>query len=523
MNHALCNACKTVVVAEAIERDGKIYLVKSCPTCGPTETLISADARRYKNKKSLDASFSYRGCAINCLECQHGKSPGIVFIDVTNRCNMNCPICVNNTPSDGFFFEPPLEYFDKIFKHYSAYERRPAMQLFGGEPTVREDLFDIIKLAKSYGLRARVVTNGLRLVDEDYCRRLVGTGVKLFIAYDGSNPEMHRFLRGTDKAIALKQKALENIRKVGRGRVILMTVLSKDYNAGELPDYFRFCHERRDFIEAIYFLPLVHAWNPEEWDYCPEQMTTEDLEILVDEAFPDDHIEFLPAGTLGNLLSLMRCLRIKSLPFMGAHPNCESMYLMLSDGKEFVPFSRYLKQSPVDVMQALIAAEERMAARLAKFDRSLLSRLLEKLGLKNAVLFLMGVLAVGRVMRRHVTAGSVFKGRGLGKWYHALAVPLKLAFRAWTRNVLAKHMTVQGALEVLALPLEDLTNIESDRMERCPAAFSYYDPHIDEVRAVPFCAWNTMHRKKALQGVAEYYGTTHARAELLTAGGRARR
>ncbi|MCX8038400.1 MAG: radical SAM protein [Candidatus Sumerlaeia bacterium] len=524
MNHALCNRCKQVVASQAVERDGKVYLAKSCPTCGPTETLISADARRYWNKHALDTGFTYRGCTIQCLGCDHGKSPSIVFIDITNRCNMNCPICVNNTPSDGFSFDPPLEYFEKIFKHFSTFKRPPAMQLFGGEPTVRNDLFDIIELAKSYGLRARILTNGIRLADEDYCRRLVETRVKLLLAYDGCNPEMYRSLRGTEKAMHLKQKALDNIGKIGRGRVTLMTVLSKDYNANELPDFFRFCHERRDYIEAIYFLPLAHTWDPAEWDYQPEQMTTEDLEILVDAAFPNDHIEFLPAAFLSTLRNLMRCLRVKNLPFMGAHPNCESMYLMFSNGEEYVPFSRYLRSSPMDTARALMEAEKRMAARLERFDRSALGRTLEKVGLKDTALFLMGILAVGGVMRRHVNFGAVLKGSGrLGRWYHGVSAVAQMAFGARTRRVLAKHMNIQGALEVLALPLEDLTNIESDRMERCPSAFAYYDPCDDEVRAVPFCAWNTLHRKEALHKVAEFYGTAQAGGDLLAAGGRSRR
>ena len=85
-------------------------------------------------------------CSLNCTKCQIDHKPNMVFLDVTNRCNMNCPICINNTPSMGFLFEPPIEYFDTIFKHFAQITPKPSIQLFGGEPTVRNDLFDIIKL-----------------------------------------------------------------------------------------------------------------------------------------------------------------------------------------------------------------------------------------------------------------------------------------------------------------------------------------------------------------------------------------
>jgi uncharacterized radical SAM superfamily Fe-S cluster-containing enzyme len=88
-----------------------------------------------------------------------------------------------------------------------------------------------------------------------------------------------------------------------------------------------------------------------------------------------------------------------------------------------------------------------------------------------------------------------------------LAAPLQLAFGRKSRAVIERHTTVQGILEVLALPLEDPTNIETDRMERCPSAFTYYDPKKDQVCTVPFCTWNTMYRKRALREVAEHYGT----------------
>jgi uncharacterized radical SAM superfamily Fe-S cluster-containing enzyme len=38
----------------------------------------------------------------------------MVFVDLTNRCNMNCPICIANIPAMGFTFHPPIEYFEKV-------------------------------------------------------------------------------------------------------------------------------------------------------------------------------------------------------------------------------------------------------------------------------------------------------------------------------------------------------------------------------------------------------------------------
>ncbi len=215
-------------------------------------------------------------------------------MDVTNRCNLNCPICINNTPSMGFLFEPPLEYFGKIFAHYAATDPPPSIQLFGGEPTVRDDLFDIIRMARSHGLATRVVTNGIKLADIAYCRRLIETKATILLAYDGGNPDTYRVLRNNEKSLQLKQTAIENIRRVGGAKVTLMCLAAKGFNDTELPSLFQFCHDRRDVVRAIYFMPLAHTWDRERFELEPDRITGEDIEQIVADAFPGDPVAFLP-------------------------------------------------------------------------------------------------------------------------------------------------------------------------------------------------------------------------------------
>ncbi len=125
MNRALCNRCGELVPARVEERGGKVFLLKDCPSCGTNDALVSSDAGRYMTKRSLDAGYKYIGCRLDCVDCPHKNRPTFLFVDITNRCNLNCPICINNTPSMGFVFEPPMEYFEKIFQHFSQYAPGP--------------------------------------------------------------------------------------------------------------------------------------------------------------------------------------------------------------------------------------------------------------------------------------------------------------------------------------------------------------------------------------------------------------
>ena len=76
MNKSFCNTCGKLAPSVQLERDGKVYLVKDCPDCGKTETLIASDAKRYFAKRGLDYGHDYHGCGLDCSTCHHsGPAP----------------------------------------------------------------------------------------------------------------------------------------------------------------------------------------------------------------------------------------------------------------------------------------------------------------------------------------------------------------------------------------------------------------------------------------------------------------
>ena len=128
-------------------------------------------------------------------------------------------------------------------------------------------------------------------------------------------------------------------------------------------------------------------------------------------------------------------------------------------------------------------------------------------GWKGKLLFLRAILTAAREVKPHVRVGSLIKGRGLGKLYHAMAIPLGYLSGQRSRNIYARHTNIQGSLQLIVLPFEDRANVESHRMERCPNAFAYYDPKTDRVGTVPTCAWAVFLKTQAMRGIAEAYGT----------------
>ena len=164
-----------------------------------------------------------------------------------------------------FVLEPSLEYFDILFKELGSWDPKPTVQLFGGEPTVREDLIQIVRIGRrKYGLNIRIATNGLKLADPEYLDLLLEKRTKIMLSYDGADPAMYKQIRGTDSVLALKHKALDNIHAVGTERITILTLVAKDHNAEHLNDLLTYLHGKRSCLKQIYFLPLAHIWGDED-------------------------------------------------------------------------------------------------------------------------------------------------------------------------------------------------------------------------------------------------------------------
>jgi len=477
------------------ERGNRVYLVKDCKDCGTSETLISGNARVYNKKRSLMSSALQEGrgkksCKINCSACNAHKVPSMVFLDITNRCNMNCPICINNTPSMGFTFDPPLNYFKKIFDHFGSLNPRPAIKLFGGEPTLREDLFEIINLAHDAGLRVAVITNGVRLADPDYCKQFLDSGVSVRLSFDGHNRRLYTDLRNSPQSLDSKLKAIENIGRFGKEKVTLMTMVAKGFNDHELPEFLDYCHSNSHTLGNICFMPLAHTWAKNRLSSTPERITSEDIESIIEQSVPGGKVEFLPAGILNHFPSLTKHL-FKELPsFGGAHSNCESITFLVSNGSQFVSISNYINKSAFQVVENMKEKEATLAKRLGRLETGAVAGLLSGLGLKKPAERLMINASIAGLVLRNADFMSIFSSRGK---FSAYFTSMKILGRIMTGThpfrAFGRYSKAGNIIQVMVLPFEDKTNMESERLKHCPTHFAYIDPATDKVRTSPLCSW----------------------------------
>lgn len=169
-------------------------------------------------------------------------SPIIIDLYVSSRCNLNCPVCYEDK-SD--VKEPSLDEIKMLLKNF----RNKRISLMGREPTCREDLFQIIRLANKRNI-ARLITNGIKLSDYEYALRLKDSGLKhIFFSFNGFSDDIYQKLNGRP-LLDLKLKALENIKKLGIETILSLT-LTRGINENQIRKLCEFCLDNRSFISEF--------------------------------------------------------------------------------------------------------------------------------------------------------------------------------------------------------------------------------------------------------------------------------
>lgn len=148
-----------------------------------------------------------------------------LYIDLTHRCNMSCNICyaVNRNLPD-----ITVEYIDEVCRKLP---KTVIFRLLGGEPTLNENLFEIIETIHKYRHMVSLITNGKKLADFNYAKELkkvLPYGIS--ISFDGGwyHKEIYNKINGED--CKFKFEALENLHKLNFRRVAVCGILIRDLN-----------------------------------------------------------------------------------------------------------------------------------------------------------------------------------------------------------------------------------------------------------------------------------------------------
>ena len=218
---SICPVCLKNLPASLVrEPDGKILLEKSCPEHGAFSVPVwkgQIDFERWTQCSSPLSPGIGESCPQNCGICrEHESGTCCILLEVTQQCNLHCAFCFADAGQAGE--DPPIDELKDAIRDIVRQCGSPLLQFSGGEPTLRNDLPELVRFAKEAGCSfVQINTNGIRLArDPEYVRLLANAGTDIvFLQFDGTRDDIYEKLRGKP----LLQTKLDAIRTCSEARI----------------------------------------------------------------------------------------------------------------------------------------------------------------------------------------------------------------------------------------------------------------------------------------------------------------
>ncbi|MCE8427046.1 MAG: radical SAM protein [Candidatus Methanoperedens sp.] len=476
---SLCPECLAVIDATIIERNGQVILEKTCSEHGYFNDIYWSSAKQWERFDrfwhdgiglSNPNVKSDGNCPFSCGICPSHKTTTILAnIDVTNRCNMSCPVCFANSSTSGYLYEPSLSQIREMMNMLRN-ERPvpcPAVQLAGGEPTMREDVVEIVKMAKDFNFtQIQMATNGIKLSQSlKLCQDLNAAGLHtIYLQFDGVTDEPYRITRGYS-ALHQKLKAIENCRASGLNSVSLVPTLAKGVNDYQVGDIIRFAVKNVDTVKGINFQPISFTGRVNKKERFEKRITIPYLFKLIEEQTGGEITgnDFYPVPFVVPISHFVAVEEgLPNVEFT-VHPHCGTGTYIYIEKDRMIPITRF-----IDV-EGLLEHIDELALNGNKWiDRS---------------------LGIGKIKM----IGNLISA--LPKFVDTSKAPKSIDVKQLFINVL-KEGTGEATKEfhrhtlfIGAMHFMDLYNIDLERIKRCGVHYATPDGRI-----IPFCTYNTIHR-----------------------------
>lgn len=271
---ALCPECREKIPADVINRDGEegVYLEKVCPRHGLSRALVSSDVKWYEDslhyvkpgqeplKRNVEI---FNGCPGSCGLCSHHlQHTCLPVIEITNRCQLHCPICLKNeTPP----YSLTVREFAGIIANLLATEgKMDVINISGGEPTLHPRLEAMIDIALAKGVsQVSVSTNGLRLLADKKIRDMFKrTETIAALQFDGFSPAVYKSLRGTD--LSKQKMELIEILEAEDIHYSLVTSAARGINDAEITRIADFFFQSKAL--SLMFQPITFTGSAQRLD-----------------------------------------------------------------------------------------------------------------------------------------------------------------------------------------------------------------------------------------------------------------
>ena len=151
--------------------------------------------------------------------------PLVVSFEVTHSCTANCKHCDKGGIKPG----PLGDLTARDYARLRAQFKPLAVQLSGGEPLLRKDIYEIVRAVKEpSGLPYLILVSNARLMTEEKYLRLRGLGVNQFSISMDFPDERHDEFRRSPGLFAHMSDIIPKLGRHGYGDVILNTAITRE-------------------------------------------------------------------------------------------------------------------------------------------------------------------------------------------------------------------------------------------------------------------------------------------------------
>ena len=472
---SLCPECLAVIDAVIREDGGKAVMEKSCPKHGTFKDTVWSDVDTYlrvekwaKDGLGVEEPAIPKAtqCPFDCGLCDlHLSHTALANVDLTNRCNLKCPICFANANSAGYVYEPDFDTVVAMLKMLRAQKpvACPAVQFSGGEPTIYPRFFDIIRAARDLGFpQVQAATNGIEFAKSlEFCEKASAAGLNtLYLQFDGMRPEIYERARGRN-LLDVKQKVVDNCRKLpNHPSIVLVPTIVKGVNDDQVWPILEYAIKNNDVIRGVNYQPVAFTGRITNEEREAGRYTLTDL-IHGVESQSGGRIkasDWYPVPTVVSVSELVSTIAGRDMVTFTNHVHCGlATYLFVKDADNIMPVTRFVD---VDALFAELYA-------LAKKSSGKRTHIITKIKAYNLI-------------KRHLKKDQMPDDMNTMGFLKVL----KRVFSEDSKKGLSKfswNMMYVGAMHFM-----DAYNYDIERVKRC--SIHYTTP---DMKLIPFCAYNS--------------------------------
>jgi tetraether lipid synthase len=286
---SICTTCFRKIDGKIVFQDGRVWMLKHCPTHGSERVLISDDVDYYRQCREVyikppemprrrNTPLHY-GCPYDCGLCpDHEQHSCLTLIEVTDACNLRCPICYANSGPERQTHRS-LEVIESMLDAVVANEGEPdIVQISGGEPTIHPDFFAILDAAKRRPIRHLMVnTNGVRIArDQAFAEKLATYKpfFEIYLQFDSLQSKPLEIIRGADLR-DIRMKALERLNALDISTSLVVT-LQRGVNDNEIGEIIDFALKQR-CVRGVTLQPVQVAGRVDGYEDAANRLTLSEV------------------------------------------------------------------------------------------------------------------------------------------------------------------------------------------------------------------------------------------------------